>query len=295
MWFRLSMALLVCVGAGFLVSWFLILRNSILPILPLTLRPADLGLTAETVIFRASDGVTLHGWLLRQPDRHRPVIILCHGMAANRSDVLPLAHALYRGGYQAFLFDFRAHGESGGRVTSFGWTEQRDAEAACRWLRADAALADVAWGMYGLSMGGAVALQTAAHTAEIRAVVVDSTYKDLQSSMLLHVRLMYHMPSKPLWPWLATAYWLRYRAWPTRVSPMQAARRMDDRALFIISGTLDPRIPAEDAEAIYAAAAGPKELWIIPGAVHAGGYVLSPGEHADRVLAFFRQHLPFQS
>ncbi|HET8922054.1 MAG TPA: hypothetical protein VFN26_03555 [Candidatus Acidoferrum sp.] len=38
---------------------------------------------------------------------------------------------------------------------------------------------------------------------------------------------------------------------------------------------------------IYAAALGPKQLWIVPGAYHTAAYGFAPEEFRRRVLAFF--------
>jgi len=275
----------------FLLALLLLIRNSVLPPLPNTLHPRALGLAAEEVTVVSRDGIRLHGWWIPQT-APRPVIILCHGLGANRSDLLELARALVHAGYQVLLFDFRAHGESQGRVTSFGWTEQRDVEAMLDWLRRQPAAREVPWGLYGLSMGGAVGIQVAARTPEVQAVVVDSAYRDLERSILIHVRLLYHIPTRWLRPILSAAYRVRYGVWPHTVSPRWAASQLGERALFVINGALDVRMPAEDARALYEAASGPKELWIVEGAVHLGGYSVDPALYHRRIAAFFQQHLP---
>ena len=287
----LLLLVLAVAGGALLCTWLRIVHHSTLPPRPLTLKPSDLGLAAEDIRVQTRDHLTIAGWFLRRPEPQRPVIIVCHGVNATRSDLLGLAGTLYAGGYHVLLFDFRAYGESGGRITSFGWHEQEDLKAALQWLSSQPALAEVPWGIYGLSMGGAVAIEVATQTPAIRAVVVDSIYSDLSRAMLVHVQLLYHVPAQWLWPWLAMNYRLRYGVWPARISPVSAAKRLGNTPLFVIHGAHDPWVPVEEAERVAAAASGPHVTWVIPGALHEGGYLIDRTAYHARILAFFQQHL----
>jgi hypothetical protein len=46
---------------------------------------------------------------------------------------------------------------------------------------------------------------------------------------------------------------------------------------------------------IYAAARGPKELWIVPGAFHTAALGFQPEEFRRRVLSFFAKYSPAAS
>jgi hypothetical protein len=55
---------------------------------------------------------------------------------------------------------------------------------------------------------------------------------------------------------------------------------------MLISGLSDHNIPKRHAEAIYSAASGPKELWLVPKAHHQGALQTAPQEFQQRVLRF---------
>ena len=55
-------------------------------------------------------------------------VIVCHGLASNKSNHLLLARELVPHGYNVLIFDFRAHGESDGQLTSLGDLERRDVD-----------------------------------------------------------------------------------------------------------------------------------------------------------------------
>src|SRR5688572_22473437 len=81
-----------------------------------TRTPAALGLEFEDVTLSGSAG-QLSAWHLPQTDPDRPVVVIAHGLGANKQQFLYAARIVHELGYHAFLFDFRAHGNSEGRVT----------------------------------------------------------------------------------------------------------------------------------------------------------------------------------
>jgi fermentation-respiration switch protein FrsA (DUF1100 family) len=269
----------------------LFLRNTVLPRLPLTVSPDALSLPSETVRFRATDGLLLEGWKIPgQADR--PWLILCHGVGSNRADLLDIAAGLHAAGFNLLLFDFRAHGASAGRVTSFGWQEQRDLEGALAFLGQQPDVSATPYGVYGISMGGAVALMVAARDERLGAVAADSPYSTLEDSLSRHLTLLYPvLPRVPFLWFVVTTYRLRFGVWPRAVSPQQSAAWLSSRALLLIQGGEDSRMPVEETRRIFAAAGEPKALWVIDGAQHLEGYSLNPQAYQDRLIQFFQAHL----
>ncbi len=190
------------------------------------------------------------------------------------------------------MFDFRGHGESAGGRSSFGWWERRDLGGAIRYLegRRDS---NAAWrcGVFGISMGAAVAIQVAAEHPEVAAVAADSSYTNLEASIRRHIRLLWGLPEVPFAAAARVAYWLQCGADPRRVSPVAALRRAPHAAVLIVNGALDPRMTPRDAESLYEAARGSRALWLVPGAGHLESYAVAPDEYERRVVEFFDQHL----
>lgn len=269
------------------ISALLFLRNTVLPRVPLGVVPAQFSLPADTVRFRATDGVSLEGWNIPgQPNR--PWIILCHGVGSNRSDLLEIAAGLHQAGFNLFLFDFRGHGGSAGRVTSFGWQEQRDLEGALAFLGQQVDVPATAYGVYGISLGGAVALMVAARDERLGAVAVDSPYDNLEASLRHHLTLLYpRLPRIPFHWFVLSTYRLRFGVWPGRLSPETCASMLSPRPLLLIQGSLDPRMRPEASERMFARAHQPKELWVIQGAGHLEGYALDPQAYLARLTGFF--------
>ena len=289
---------MVALEVAFLVvfwSWvfcaLLFLRNTVLPHLPVGRTPDLLQLPFETIQFSSTDGVPLQGWIIAS-DPAQPWIILCHGLGSDRSDLLEIAAGLHRARFNLLLFDFRGHGGSAGRVTSFGWWEQRDVEGALAFLGAHPDIPPRRYGVYGISMGAAVALMAAANDERIGAVAADSPYTDLEASLHRHVRLMYPLlPTVPFHWFVLSAYRLRFGVWPGQVSALERISQLSPRPVLLIQGANDPRMTLAEAKQLFGRAAEPKQLWVIEGAGHLEGFSIDPEAYLARVASFFHAHL----
>lgn len=269
----------------------LFLYNTFLPRMPVLVQPQTLQLPAETVRFGTADGYQLEGWKIAAAPE-RPWILLCHGLGSNRANLLDIAAGLYRARLNLLLFDFRAHGSSAGRMTSFGWREQRDLEGALAFLGQQPDVPAAPYGIFGISMGGAVALLVAARDERLGAVALDSPYTNLQDAFARQLALLYPLlPCVPfLWFLLAT-YRMRFGVWPRHVSPHTAVAALHPRPLLLIQGGQDARTPPEDTRRLYAAAGDPKDLLMVEGAGHLEAYAVDPHIYLRRLVHFFEASL----
>jgi len=262
-----------------------------LPRSPILQTPESFQLSSETVRFQATDGVALEGWLIGgHPSA--PWIIGCHGLGSNRADLLGIAAALHEAGFNLFFFDFRGHGGSAGRTTSFGWLEQHDLQGALAFLGRRPDIPPTPYGIYGISMGGAVALMVAGRDERIGAMAVDSPYPNLHDAIQRHLQLAYPWIPNILLSWcVGTAYRLRFGVWPKTVSPAAAARHLKPRPFFLIQGAQDVRVPPDWGRRLVDEASGPKELWMVEGADHLAGFSLNPSAYRSRLVRFFQSSL----
>lgn len=270
---------------------FVLYMNSHPPRYPLHIPPSRFGVTFEDAQFDASDGVKIKGWFIKGNGKGRvPTVIICHGLGANRSDFTELAAGLSRNGYNTLLFDFRGHGESERKASSFGYLEQRDLLGAIRYIkeRKDVDAEEIA--VYGFSMGGAVAVLTAAETSDIKGVIADSSFTTLreQGERLFKGSLL---PSSIFLRPITWMYELSFRLDAGKVAPIDRIHDISPRGVMIIGGGEDEQMPSSDAMRLFAAAGEPKELWLIPGAVHGGTVYMAGDEYRKRVLRFLDTHL----
>lgn len=269
----------------------LFLRQTFLPRSPITQTPNLLGLPSETVEFPATDGVALQGWkIFAEPNR--PWIIMCHGVGSNRSDLLDVAATLHAARFNLLLFDFRGHGGSAGRVTSFGSLEQRDLEGALALLGQDPDGSPRPYGVYGISLGASVALLVAARDERLRALALDSPYADLEDSISRNMRLLYPLiPPIPFLWFVLVTYRLRFQVWPRNVSPERRIATLGHRPILLISGGSDPTLSPETASRMLGRSRGPKAHLLFQGAGHLGGLANDPTTYLSTLSGFFELHL----
>jgi len=252
--------------------------------------PANYGLDYEEVEFRARDGLLLRGWFIPAPQA-KGTVIFCHGHAGSMDPDIKYVPHFHSRGYNVLMFDFRGHGRSEGNRVSMGYYERLDLLGALAYLKGRG-IEKV--GVLGFSMGGAVAITTAAQEPSIKAVVCDGAFPRLAGVLIRGSRE--HYPAlAPLSTLMGYASLLvaslRLRAWLPYADPIRWVGRISPRPLLLIHGEDDPYISVEDVKELYQAAGEPKELWVAPRAGHRQVDEVYPEEYREKVLAFFDKWL----
>lgn len=273
--FWLGMALAACLIG--LIAWlilgtYVIARLSLHPLRKAPLKTPDVfGAEYEDIQFPSFDGARLSGWFVpaRVPDP-RGVVILCHGMSANRSEVLPWAKPLWESGFALLMFDFRRLGESEGEFCTAGHFETHDLLAAVDYVKSRPEIEPLPVGVFGFSMGGVAAIRAAAEDDRIKAVATHGAFATLERA--LRQRCRHHFgPMAPLAAWM-TRRFVRTFGWDiaasSGVDPLEAVRRLTPRPLLLLHGKRDPIVHVNDARDLHRAAGYPKELNLLPRSGH---------------------------
>ncbi len=256
------------------------------PRMPVSLLPSDCNLPYRDIILETEDGISLKGWFI-PAEKSEGVIICLHGYPANKSDILSAVSFLYPE-FSLILFDFRAHGESKGRITRFGLREFLDVEAAVRFIGKEEKLKDCKIGIWGYSMGGAVAIKAASIYMDIKAVVTDSAFANFPEMVTSYYKNM--GPLKNLFSVLARMLGrVALKEDFIRNSPEYDIPRIK-APILIIHSLEDDFIPHSHAERLFEKAPEPKELWSVKG-IHTGLDRAFTAEYQKRVADFFLEYL----
>ena len=246
--------------------------------------------TLEEVEFQSGDGTPLKGWFV--PGESAKTIILLHGFTDIRDKMLPHADFLHDAGYSTLLFDFRSRGESEGDAVTLGYMERGDVLGAVDYLKSRDDVDGENLGVLGVSMGGATAIMAAAEIPELKAVVSESAFRNVDSAIATSFEHFIHLPAFPFAPITVFIIEQRLGINTDQIVPEDVVESISPRPVFIIHGQKDKTIRPEDGEALYAAAQKPKEdLWLIPGAGHAEGAEIALQEYGQRVVDFFDRYL----
>jgi pimeloyl-ACP methyl ester carboxylesterase len=248
--------------------------------------PVSYGLNALWVEFSSPDGIPLKGWYVPAASEERGTIILCHGLNRTRIEMLPEAAFAHELGYDVLLFDFRHHGQSGGNLTTLGYQERLDVLGAVRYARGElkSARPVVAW---GISMGAAAALMAAADSAEIDAVISDSTFLSFEDTAIHHLKLFLHLPGFPIA--YEVIHWAAWRGnfRPADLDLEKAVDRINPRPVLFVGVEGDRRMPPAIARTLYVRASSPaKQLLILPGSRHGEGFNQARAQYEKSVREF---------
>ena len=215
------------------------------------------GVGVRRVDYAAADGQPLFGHLVSPPDAETPrdVLLVFHGNAELAADEIPWARELARRtGWSVLLAEPRGYAGLPGRPTHEG--SRRDAMAAYRWLRDTLALPPQRIGVFGYSVGSAVA-------AELAAALDDA---ERPAALVLQAPFTStHDMARRIAPrWVAAAW-----PWIGRV-PFDTRRRVaeTDVPTWVVHGAADRVVPVQMAREVHAAARRPAGLLVIAGADH---------------------------
>lgn len=254
------------------------------------LEPNDAGLPQENVIVETFDGFKLNCWFVRQKKKARGTIIFLHGVGDCKIAGVPFALSLYNRGFNIFLYDSRQHGESEGYYCTYGFYEKHDVSAVISYLqsRTDFKIGKI--GIFGTSMGGAVAIQAAAIDPRIACVVSEGSYTALRIVFVDYQKRIIKLP----WHFLrniALVHSQKLANFKARlVAPIEDIKRVHVPVL-IVHGRNDSFIKSDYSNMLYEAANKPKQLLLIEGADHNDVWDIGGEMYENSIASFFKEYL----
>jgi dipeptidyl aminopeptidase/acylaminoacyl peptidase len=237
--------------------------------------------SSERVSFEGIDGITLVGDYVAP--RNGAMIVLVHGLYANREELLPDARLLADSGYGVLIYDNRAHGDSGGSIATWGQLESGDVARAVDFVQQKSGLPRSKIGLVGLSIGGTAVLREATADTEVGAIVVEATY----SSMVGELEFMYSkygLLSELTARW--TAQLLGHLDY-AQIEPQNLVCGLQSRPLLLVYGSRDSDVPLEEGYRMAAAACRSDALVVVNTDTH-GRFMESADtdSYARRLVAF---------
>lgn len=262
--------------------------------------PKDFGMDFHPVEFHSTDGILLKGWYIPASvtaGEPRGTIVYAHGLNRTRVEMLPQAVYAHSLGYNGLIFDLRHQGASSGKITTIGYQERLDVEAAVQYaLHEEKAARPVV--LWGVSMGAAAVLMAAAESPDVTAVISDSTFLNYKELIRHHYTLFlgiirrhwWWFPPLPSFP-LAdeVIYW---SAWRGHFSPAdfdveKAVKRINPRPILFVCVEGDARMPPEYARKLYADSTSPlKKLLELGGSRHGEGFRMATKQYEEAVKQF---------
>ena len=253
------------------------------------LTPLDRGMPYEDLTATSSDGTVLRGWFI--PAASSRLILVQHGYKDGLQSMLGVAQVLHRHGYQVMLMCVRAHDHSDGERLYIGQREMPDMEAWAKIAEAKPGVDPAKVGMFGVSMGGSLAIQYTSTHDDVKALVADSAFSSLEDTIDTSVRFFTGLPSFPFGPMIR--FWAEREGGfdPRAVDAKKWIGAVSPRPVLIMQGGADRVVSVSSGQKIFDAAKEPKEFWFEPTVGHGKFLTMMPDAFEQRVVGFFDRYL----
>jgi pimeloyl-ACP methyl ester carboxylesterase len=223
----------------------------------------------------------------------KATLVLLHGHKGRKEDYLPVAERLCAVGFRRLLVDLPGHGEHPASFATFGHGEaglpSEVLQAASRRFQFKPAPA----GLFGISQGGAIAIQAAARPEDGWFAVAELSGVASLQDVIRDQAVQYFGPLRE--PAEALVYALvKHRAGfePSAIRPIDAASRLTSMPVLIGHGDADAFIQPHHAQALFQAVPSTRKQFLnVPGAGH-GNVLVTPAQVYATLGRFFLEALP---
>eukprot|EP00744_Colponema_vietnamica_P004817 GILI01007137.1.p1 GENE.GILI01007137.1~~GILI01007137.1.p1 ORF type:complete len:613 (-),score=152.13 GILI01007137.1:191-2029(-) len=266
----------------------------------------DLKLEYTDITVTTHDGISIKGWFVPsiapKEKQSKMCIVMVHGGGRDRRAWLRHVPFLAKAGYSCVLFDMRDHGLSSGpsRGLMFGLKERYDLLAVCAYARERLGFKHVA--VMGTSIGGSTAIMGAALDPKIDLVIAENPLLTAAHLQDKHIQKMFgpyfnHAKYSEI---IFSVFrfmcsnWLNFKLNNKPSKRCQSVHVIGKlaRPILLMHGTYDDVVPFYHSETLFNHAQEPKELWLVPEAVHCCLHNKQPQEFEARVLRFLAKHDP---
>jgi len=207
------------------------------------------------------DGTSLIGYTIPSAaPRVRGTLVFFHGIRSGKGQFLPLALSMSKNGFNCVVMDGRAHGESGGTHCTYGVKEKADASAVLDHVLNDLNYSDNI-GVWGMSLGGAVALQCLAHDPRIKFGIVESTFSNFEVVTKLYAERWMGFQWNFLTDYIVNRACIVADFNAADASPVNIATQITQPTL-IFHGTADKNIPITEGKKNFSAISSEQKRWI---------------------------------
>jgi len=207
----------------------------------------------KTINLKTEDSLMLQGWYCKYENindtnfQTKGTIILFHGHGGKKNDVIKEAYSFYNLGYNIFLVDFRAHGNSDGNVCTVGYIESKDVKAAYNYIEQKGEKNII---LYGISLGAATILKAIEDDyVHPQKIIIEMPFGTLHQAVKGRLTIM-NLPQEPLSSLLTFWGGIEQGFWAFNFKPQQYAQKVKCPTL-LQWGKNDVRVSEIETNTIY--------------------------------------------
>lgn len=157
---------------------------------------------------------------------------------------------MQKNGYASMLLEVRGHGQSDGDQICMGYQEVADVKAVVDYIKCQQKYDNVPIVLQGVSMGGAVVVNSFGQIPEIDGLIAMSAYSSVEDILCDSLRL-YHIPQficnieKPLF---RACLKLKFGDNADELKPIEQIKNAGDRPVFLIASLDDSSVPSVNTQ-----------------------------------------------
>jgi uncharacterized protein len=287
---KIIFILLLLLGLGIGIYWAI---DNVLPYAAIK-RPHFVanwkkeGLNVEPLAVQ-NDSIRINAFLVRPNIEAKGTIILLHGIANNHGCFKRFTPWLLDLGLNVVLLDLRGHGESGGEYCTFGYYEKVDLQRVTDALEQKGAKQPI--GIFGVSLGGAIALQTLALDKRLRFGIIESTFNAYEKVVIEYGEDYLHFRSPSITHRALEKAGQIAHFDPFSVNPVLDCQNIDV-PMFMAHGTADDKIPFAFGLENFNALKSSDKTWVpIEGATHHNLQGLGGEAYFEKMKAFILKQI----
>lgn len=246
------------------------------------------GIEYEKVCITSFDGLKLSGRYYHVKDS-APIEIAFHGYRSHaQRDFCGGSQICLKNGYNLLVVDQRAHGESDGKIITFGINERFDCLAWANYA-AERFGENTKIILSGVSMGAATVLMASSLDLpkNVVCIAADCPYSS-PSDIIKRVCRQKRLNPRFFYPFIKLGARL-FGHFDLEQGSAVSAVSKTDIPILLVHGQADDFVPIEMSRKIFNACRSKKEFFSVPGADHAMSFIKDKESYTKTVLEFYKK------
>lgn len=245
---------------------------------------------AQDIYTHSCDGLKLHGFWI-PADNPKGTILLVHGYRSTMLVDFGLAFAFYHAlGMNILVPHQRSHGDSEGRIITFGVKESEDMVSWIAYHNAHFGQHQMV--LSGLSMGASTVLYLADMLLppNVKCIIADCGFT---SPKAIIDRVFRDVTNFPSWPvlWVTELCARIFGGFSLTAKDTRRCLSKAKLPVLMIHGLADDFVPSDMSKEGFDACCGEKELLLVENAGHGVSFLVQKEIYVKHVIAFLEKHL----
>ncbi len=225
---------------------------------------SDFGLTSKDMMLTTEDGYEV--WVSEVTVAKPKAIIIYLSGICQPSVTYFYGHSKWMKseGYASFLLEVRGHGNSSGNRVCLGYEEVADVKAVVTYIKQQEHYRDVPIVIHGVSMGGAIAINSFGQLKEISGLIAMSAYSSFED-VIADTMEQYYIPGfirsieKQL---IRISLKSVFGDKVDEIKPIRQVDNIGERPVLFIASVNDTQVSSENMNRLLKEAPGQCESWL---------------------------------